>query len=105
MFCAVSDADDILRLIIERAEARLESQLRDYDALDVKALGILAADAAAIGVLIATHDSSDACGTSCLDRMERAADEQERAAAHKLRRGSRWSSRVGSGGSCPLNRC
>jgi hypothetical protein len=53
----VSDAETVLGLVVTQGRARLEGQLRDSDALDVKALGILGADAAALGVLIATHDA------------------------------------------------
>jgi hypothetical protein len=52
----VPDEDDVLRLIVERAQAQLASQFRDADALDVKALGVLAIDGVALGVLIAAHD-------------------------------------------------
>lgn len=38
-------------------QARLDGQFRDSDALDVKALGLLGADAAALAVLVATHDA------------------------------------------------
>jgi hypothetical protein len=47
----------VIGLVVEQATARLENQFRDVDALDVKALGVLGADAAALGVLVATHDS------------------------------------------------
>jgi hypothetical protein len=47
----------VIDLAIRQAQARLEMQFRNTDALDVKALGVLAADAAAIGVLVATHSS------------------------------------------------
>jgi hypothetical protein len=46
-----------IELIVDRAQARLDGQLRDSDALDVKALGLLAVDAAALGVLIAVHEA------------------------------------------------
>lgn len=32
---------DAVELIVDRAQARLDAQLRDNDALDVKALGLL----------------------------------------------------------------
>jgi hypothetical protein len=53
----MNEQADAVRLIVDRAQARLDAQLRDNDALDVKALGLLAVDAAVLGVLIATHDS------------------------------------------------
>jgi hypothetical protein len=53
----VSDREEILKLIIERADVRLDGQLRDNDALDAKALGLLAATGAALGVLVAVHES------------------------------------------------
>jgi hypothetical protein len=47
----------VVDLAIRQAQARLEMQFSNTDALDVKALGVLAADAAALGVLVATHSS------------------------------------------------
>lgn len=58
----------VVELVVEQATARIENQFRNVDALDVKALGVLAADAGALGVLVATHDQLDslwwlpACG-------------------------------------------
>jgi hypothetical protein len=52
----VSGADRVLELVLDRVQARLDGQFRDSDALDAKALGVLGADAAALGVLIAAHD-------------------------------------------------
>ena len=47
----------VIDLVVEQATGRLENQFRDVDALDVKALGVLAADAAALALLVATHNS------------------------------------------------
>jgi hypothetical protein len=52
-----SDAEVVTQLVITGALSRLEAQLRDNNALDLKALGVLGADAAALGVLIAAHDA------------------------------------------------
>jgi hypothetical protein len=43
-------------LLVERAWAEIELQLGDSDALDVKALGMLAAEGAAVALLVASHD-------------------------------------------------
>lgn len=53
----VGDADDVIRLLVERAQSQLDAQLAADDAVDVKALGVLGADAAALGVLVASHAS------------------------------------------------
>ncbi|HEY8777360.1 MAG TPA: hypothetical protein VIM33_12895 [Gaiellaceae bacterium] len=53
----MGDAEEVLQMVIAQAQARLASQFRLSDSLDVKALGVLAADAAALGVLIAAHDA------------------------------------------------
>ena len=50
------DAETVLEFVVTQTRAQLDGQLRDNDALDVKALGILGADAAGLGVLIAAHD-------------------------------------------------
>jgi hypothetical protein len=47
----------VIDLVVEQATVRLENQFRDVDALDVKALGVLGADAAALALLVATHGS------------------------------------------------
>jgi hypothetical protein len=47
----------VIGLVVEQATVRLENQFRNVDALDVKALGVLGADAAALALLVATHDS------------------------------------------------
>lgn len=51
------DTPRVLEMVIARVQARLDGQMRDNDALDVKALGVLGADAAAIAVLVAVHTS------------------------------------------------
>jgi hypothetical protein len=53
----MSDADEIVRLAVERTQAQLDAQLASDDAVDLKALGVLGADAAAMGVLVAAHGS------------------------------------------------
>ncbi|HXV34766.1 MAG TPA: hypothetical protein VD769_12205 [Gaiellaceae bacterium] len=53
----MGDPDVALHLLIERVQDRLNRQFDDNDALDTKALGVLGADAAAIGVLVAIHES------------------------------------------------
>ena len=53
----MTEQSEAVRLIVERAQARLDAQLRDNDALDVKSLGLLAVDAAVLAVRIATHDA------------------------------------------------
>jgi hypothetical protein len=54
---APPDAEVVTQLVITGALSRLEAQLRDDNARDLKALGVLGADAAALGVLIAAHDA------------------------------------------------
>ncbi|HKT44034.1 MAG TPA: hypothetical protein VJQ85_04480 [Gaiellaceae bacterium] len=39
----MSDADEIVRLVIERVQAQIDAQLAADDAVDLKALGVLAA--------------------------------------------------------------
>jgi hypothetical protein len=51
----VSDAQHAAELLIQRAQARLEGQSRDNDALDVKALGVVAVDAAIFALLAIVH--------------------------------------------------
>jgi hypothetical protein len=46
----------VLEIILDRVQARLDGQFRDNDALDLKALGLLAVDAGALALLVATHD-------------------------------------------------
>lgn len=54
---APSDAKVVTQMVITGALSRLDAQLRDDNARDLKALGVLGADAAALGLLIATHDA------------------------------------------------
>jgi hypothetical protein len=51
------DEQGILDMLNHRAQARIEGQLRDSDALDAKALGILGVTAAAIALMVAVRDS------------------------------------------------
>jgi hypothetical protein len=52
-----TEADELalLELLVPRAQGRIDGQLRESDALDGKALGILGADAAAIALLVAVR--------------------------------------------------
>jgi hypothetical protein len=52
---AVDDEEIVVQMLVERAQSRLDAQLRVVQGLDLKALGLLGADAAAVGVLIAIH--------------------------------------------------
>ena len=52
-----ADEQAILDVLVVRAQARLDGQLRDADALDSKALGVLGVDAGAIALLVATRDA------------------------------------------------
>ena len=51
------DAEVVTQMVIAGALSRLEAQLRDDNARDLKALGVLSADAAALGALIAAQDA------------------------------------------------
>ena len=53
----MSDADAIVRMVVDRAQSQLDAQLLADDAVDLKALGVLAADATAVGVLVAAHST------------------------------------------------
>ncbi|HEY3921995.1 MAG TPA: hypothetical protein VGL76_07755 [Gaiellaceae bacterium] len=53
----VSDAEDLIRLVVDRVQGQINAQLAADDAVDLKALGVLAADAAAVGVLVASRPS------------------------------------------------
>jgi hypothetical protein len=53
----VGDAEKVVEMVLVQASARLEGQFRDNDALDVKTLGLLGANVAVLGLLIATHSS------------------------------------------------
>lgn len=44
-------------LIVERVQSQLDAQLQADDAMDLKALGILGANAAVIAALVATHSA------------------------------------------------
>jgi hypothetical protein len=46
-----------VELLVQHAEDRLQRQLAEGDAIDAKALGTLALSAAAIALLVATHDT------------------------------------------------
>ena len=52
-----TEADELalLELLVPRAQGRIDGQLRESDALDGKALGVLGADAAAIALLVAVR--------------------------------------------------
>src|SRR5436853_1922637 len=55
---AVGDDEKIVvQMLVERAQSRLDAQLHGFHWLDLKALGLLGADAAAVGVLIGVHDA------------------------------------------------
>ena len=55
-----SDEQAILDMLVPRAQARIDGQLRDGDALDTKALGVLGVDTAAVALLVAVRDSLNA---------------------------------------------
>jgi hypothetical protein len=52
-----SDEQAVLDMLVPRAQARIDGQLRDGDALDTKALGVLGVDTAAVALLVAVRDS------------------------------------------------
>lgn len=52
---AFGDEEVVVHMLVARAQSRLDAQQRDVQGLDLKALGLLGADAAAVGVLIAVH--------------------------------------------------
>lgn len=54
---AVDDEEVVVRMLVARAQSRLDAQLHGIQWLDLKALGLLGADAAAAGVLAAVHDA------------------------------------------------
>jgi hypothetical protein len=57
-WCAAGDDEEIVvQMLVARAQSRLDAQLQSLQGLDLKALGLLGADAAAVGVLIAIHDA------------------------------------------------
>jgi hypothetical protein len=49
------DEQGVLDILNPRAQARIEGQLRDSDALDAKALGVLGVTAAAIALMVAVR--------------------------------------------------
>ena len=55
-----SDEQAILDMLLPRARARIDGQLRDGDALDTKALGVLGVDTAAVALLVAVRGSLNA---------------------------------------------
>jgi hypothetical protein len=50
------DEQAVLDMLVPRAQARIDAQLRDNDALDAKAFGVLGVAAASITLLVAAHD-------------------------------------------------
>jgi hypothetical protein len=54
---AGEDEEIVVQMLVARAQSRLDAQLHGLQWLDLKALGLLGADAAAIGVLAAVHDA------------------------------------------------
>jgi len=55
-----SDEQAVLDMLVPRAQARIDGQLRDGDALDTKALGVLGVDTAPVALLVAVRDSLNA---------------------------------------------
>jgi hypothetical protein len=53
------DESDLVlaKVAVEHAAAQLDAQMGDSDTLDLKALGLLTVDVAAITILVATHES------------------------------------------------
>ena len=54
---AGDDEEIVVQMLVARAQSRLDAQLHGSQWLDLKALGLLGADAAAAGVLAAVHDA------------------------------------------------
>lgn len=50
------DEQAVLAMLLPRAQARIDGQLRGSDALDTKAFGLLGLDAAAIALMVAVRD-------------------------------------------------
>jgi hypothetical protein len=50
-----SDEQAIVDMLLPRAQARIDGQLRDSEALDTKALGVLGVDVAAIALMVAVR--------------------------------------------------
>jgi hypothetical protein len=56
--CAADDDDEaVTEMLVVRAQSRLDAQVHALQGLDLKALGLLGADAAVAAVLIAVHDA------------------------------------------------
>src|SRR5438477_6253685 len=56
--CAADDGDEaVTQMLVARAQSRLDAQVHALQGLDLKALGLLGADAAVAAVLIAVHDA------------------------------------------------
>jgi hypothetical protein len=53
----VAEETVVSTLLVPLAQARLELQLGDVGSADSKAFGVLALDAGAVGLVLATHDS------------------------------------------------
>lgn len=51
----VADETAIADMMIVRAQGRIDTQLRDAETLAVKALGVLAVDAAAVALMVSVH--------------------------------------------------
>src|ERR671936_674937 len=54
---ATGDDEVVTDMLVAQAQSRLDAQFRALQWLDLKALGLLGADAAAVGVLITVHDA------------------------------------------------
>lgn len=54
---AYNDEQVVVQMLVAHAQSRLDAQLQALQGVDLKALGLLGADAAAVGVLIAIHDT------------------------------------------------
>jgi hypothetical protein len=52
----VADQTAIVDMMIARAQGRIDTQLHDAETLAIKALGVLAVDAAALALLISVHN-------------------------------------------------
>ena len=56
-YAAGDDEEIVVQMLVERAQSRLDAQLHGFHWLDLKALDLLGADAAAAGVLAVVHDA------------------------------------------------
>ena len=54
---AGDDEEIVVQMLVARAQSRLDAQLHGFQWLDLKALGLLGADAAAAGLLLGAHDA------------------------------------------------